>query len=139
MNEHDDQIREGKPAKNKKRFGFIPAGKKPLVKFDTPALVVTKQGAQEKNQNRFLKYPITAVAIKSFLEKNRNLLKVDDGGGDILFQDDEKERAKPSSGFVPLTAEAKMEQLSKFDGELLDYDDKLSAKEGLVYGITINR
>jgi hypothetical protein len=138
VNEHDNQIREGKPAKTKKRFGFIPGKDKPLVNFDTPALVITKQGAQEQDRNLSLKYPITAAAIKSFLERNRNLLK-EDSGGDIQFQDDEKKRAKPSSDFDALSCEKGMAVLSQFDGDLLDYDDRLSTEDGIVYGITINR
>ena len=139
VNEHDHQMRQGKPAKTKKRFGFIPGAEKPLVNFNTPALVVTKLGAQIVRHNFFLRHSVTADMIRKFLQLNRNLLKEPNGGGDISFQDDEEERAKPSSGFEPLTLEERMVELSRFDGELLEYDDRLSNKDGIVYGITINR
>ena len=59
-------------------FGFF--GEKKEIQFDQPALILTQEGAQEKDENRYVKYDITAPAISLFIEKNRNWFTASDDG-----------------------------------------------------------
>jgi hypothetical protein len=129
VKEHDRVYRKGVPAKDKGGFlGFNKKDKK-LVDFDTPAHIVTQDGAQP-DRGRYLKYDITAQAILKFLELNRNLLKEDKDGGDIVL--DESEGENP-----PLAFETKLRKFIGLgqDARIIEFDDEFSSKN-LVYGIT---
>lgn len=129
VNQHDNLIREKIPATETKLFGLIKTTKT-LVDFHRPELIVTQRGAQSDNPNRYLMYPITAAAILEFIALNRQFL--DDSGGNVKFVAGNGDNSE-------LQMEADLREMSKFDGELLDYDDQETSHEGLCYGITINR
>jgi hypothetical protein len=134
VNQHDNLIREKIPATEKKLFGLIKT-KKPLVDFHRPELIVTQRGGQPDNPNRYLKYSITADAILGFIAHNRQFLDDRDGSGghgDVRF-------VAGNGDNTELKMEADLREMSKFDGELLDYDDQETSHEGVCYGITINR
>jgi len=126
INEYDSAIRKGVPAKDKGNFFGFNKKDKPLVHFNTPALIVTNDGAQDRG--RYLKYDITAQAILKFLELNRNLLK--DENGDIVL--DESEGEHP-----PLDFEKELRSFIGYgyDARITEFDDQFNSNE-LVYGIT---
>jgi hypothetical protein len=131
VNQHDNLIRDKIPAYETKFF-FIKTAL-PLVDFYRPELIVTQRGAQSDNPNRYLMYPITAVAILEFIANNRQFLDDNKGESDVKFV------AAGDGDNTNLKMEADLREMSKFDGELLDYDDQETSHEGLCYGITINR
>jgi hypothetical protein len=128
--EHDRNIRTIRnmpyPAKGGGFFGFNKKDK-PLVNFNTTALVVTDEGSQDE-RGRYLKYDISAQAILSFLEQNRKLLKDGEDGIEV----DESEVDHP-----PLAFEKQLTNLidMHIDARITEFDDQFSGKE-LVYGIT---
>ena len=63
---------------------------KTKVEFFEPALVITDMGAQERDDNKQLKYVITPPAILRFVQNNRRWFKEPDGGGDLEFDNEEK-------------------------------------------------
>ena len=91
--------------------------------LDTPALIITDDGAQENGKNQYLKYPITAAAMKKFVDLNPKFVNGIEG---LEFQD------KASPWFNILTA------MIQIDGEIREFDDQFSSKE-LVYALTINK
>jgi len=127
IKEYDRAIREGIPAKEKGNFFGFNKKDKPLVDFDTPALIVTVKGSQE-DRGRYLKYDITAQAILKFLELNRKLLK--DENGDIVLDESEVEHP-------PLKFEKELRDLidRRLDARITEFDDQFNNNE-LVYGIT---
>lgn len=135
VNDHDRLIRDGIP-KTKKKYLFF-GEELPMVDMYRPELVVTQRGGQETMEEQFLKYPITAIAIKEFLENNRNFLAQNSAtGGDVTFNISDKQ----SSELPPLYEEQRMAEVARlYDGELIDFDDELTSNGGLVYGVTINR
>mmetsp|Transcript_14078 Transcript_14078/g.19774 ORF Transcript_14078/g.19774 Transcript_14078/m.19774 type:complete len:465 (+) Transcript_14078:86-1480(+) len=127
VREHDRLIRDGEPAKEKVAFFF--EKEKPLVDFYRPELIVTQRGAQDDSMNRYFKYPITSASVLEFIQNNRKLL--DDSEGDVKLGDNPNE--------TPLKMEELLEQQARYDGEMIDYDDQFTDKEGLVYALTVNR
>ena len=85
------KVNEGKTRK-KKTQGFFSRSEKYTVAYDTPALILTQDGAQKKNEDKFLKYPITPDAIKLFLEKNRKWFQ---DGNNLEFDESVTEKTKP--------------------------------------------
>lgn len=132
VNNHDNLIRNGVPAKT----GLLGLKTLPLGDFYRPELIVTQRGGQDDDPNRYMNYAVTADAILEFLSNNRNLLKEDEETGkEIEFQQlDTKSEDLPK-----MYTESNIESLSRFDGEIIDYDDEDTNADGLVYGITLNR
>ena len=85
-------VRENHETTKKK---FIWFGEEKEYKFDTPALIITQEGAQEKSANAYLKYPITPNAILEFVAKNRRLLKEPNPGYGLEFDEDIVEDKEP--------------------------------------------
>lgn len=131
VNDHDRLIRDGKPLSE----GFLGLRKKKLVDMYRPELVVTQRGAQDDDPNKYMNYAVTGPALIEFLSNNRQFLKQDEEGGDVEFQ----ELNEKSENLPELYTERKIDTLSKFDGEIVDYFDQTTNKYGFVYGITINR
>ena len=129
--EHDNKTRGGVPEKE----GFLGRKEKPLVDFYRSDLIMTQSGSQRNNPNRYLKYPVTLDAMLEFLGNNRHLLKDSKEDNAFEFQ----QLATESKALPELVTERELETLSIFDGEIIDYSDKKTNKEGLVYGITINK
>jgi len=110
------------------KVGSIFKKKPKQVEFFRPELIITDNGAQELTGNRFLKYPITADAIKLFIENNRRYLTVKDG--DVVLDDEEKNE---------LPFEAGLNDQVKENLQVLDYDDQFTTdKGGLVYSLVVN-
>ena len=113
--------------------------KEGMVEFDKSSLIIT-QGADDENRlfkNTYLKYPITAAAVQSFLENNRKLgfLGYDDG---IVFKPgSRKSRNQPVTEEFPIEQKLKV-LMEKFDAEIVEFDDQFASSECL-YGVVVNR
>jgi len=128
------------------------------VEFDQPELIITdKSSIQKPTQNRNLKHPVTAAALKLFVEKNRKYLVLDNGGsGTHQFNTDWRDFGKPVQGWFGRTSEympdketekerlwfqQKLQEQVEWDVEIIDYDDTYlkGDKEGLVHGLILNK
>eukprot|EP00986_Skeletonema_menzelii_P011070 scaffold5593_cov94-Skeletonema_menzelii.AAC.1 len=124
------KVNEGKTRK-KKTQGFFSRSEKYTVAYDTPALILTQDGAQKKNEDKFLKYPITPDAIKLFLEKNRKWFQ---DGNNLKFDESVTEKTKPFRVEKMID-----EAVQDYNQKIIDYNDEFSTKQGgLVYGIGVN-
>jgi len=125
---------EGKS--RKKSTGWF-SSEKYTVAFDTPALIRTQDGAQEKSKHKLFKYVVTPDAIKLFMEKNRKWFDepVDKDGvaGDWKFDKTVSEKNEP------FLLEGSVEEATQVNMKIVDYDDEFSTKGGgLVYGVVVN-
>lgn len=103
------------------------------VAFDTPALILTQDGAQEKSSDKLFKYVVTPDAVLSFIQKNRKWFKEPEGGGDWDFDKSATEKS------VTFLMEEKVKEATQDNMKIVDYDDEFSTKAGgLVYGVIIN-
>ena len=89
VNANEGQIRK------KKKPGWFSGSEKYTVAFDTPALIITQDGAQDDDYDRFFKYTVTPDAIKLFIEKNRKWFDEPEGGGDWTFDKTVTEKEEP--------------------------------------------
>ncbi len=103
----------------KKKTGLF-SSEEYKVDYDTPALILTQRGAQELDNNQYLKYDITADAIKLFMEKNRKWFSEPEEGGDWTFDETVTEKTEP---FV---LEGKVERATKENIRFIDFvsDDR---------------
>mmetsp|Transcript_17637 Transcript_17637/g.35242 ORF Transcript_17637/g.35242 Transcript_17637/m.35242 type:complete len:474 (+) Transcript_17637:48-1469(+) len=116
----------------KKSTGWF-SSEKYTVAFDTPALILTQDGAQERSKHRLFKYVVTPDAIKLFMEKNRKWFDEPEGGGEWRFDKTVTEKTKP------FLLEATVDEATRVDMKIVDYDDEFSTKSGgLVYGVVVN-
>jgi len=99
-------------------------GEKYTVAFDTPALILTQDGAQEQSKDKLLKYVITPDAIKLFMELNRKWFKepvTDGNAGDWEFDKTVTEKTEP------FLLEAAVDAATKDNMKIVDYvSDKKS-------------
>eukprot|EP00984_Skeletonema_dohrnii_P028686 scaffold18737_cov117-Skeletonema_dohrnii-CCMP3373.AAC.6 len=111
-------------------------GEKYTVAFDTPALILTQDGAQEQSKDKLFKYVVTPDAIKLFMEKNRKWFKepvTDGNAGDWEFDKTVTEKTEP------FLLEAAVDAATKDNMKIVDYDDEFcKGKGGLVYGVVVN-
>jgi len=103
------------------------------VSFNQPELIITDNGAQVMTDNRFLKYPITAAAMKTFFDLNRRYFQ-ENSKGDLLIDDNDD----PNKTF-------QFEESMGFDEgiedgvQVLDFDDQFTTdKGGITYGLILN-
>ena len=88
--------------------------------YDTPALILTQDGAQKKSEDKYLKYPITPNAIKLFLEKNRKWFK--GNGKNLEFDESVTEKLKPFA-----LEKVVDEAVDEYNQKIIDYvSDKTS-------------
>jgi len=110
--------------------------KKKIVAFDTPALVDTRFSADKQFPSTKMNNPVTAVAIKEFLDKNKKFFK-QEGIKDIEFVQD-------GTNEDPIRLAEIVRNLGEtFDADIVEFDDKF-ANEGvlkteLVYAVIVNR
>eukprot|EP00985_Skeletonema_marinoi_P023971 scaffold16299_cov110-Skeletonema_marinoi.AAC.1 len=108
----------------KKSTGWF-SSEKYTVAYDTPALILTQDGAQERSKHKLFKYVVTPDAIKLFMEKNRKWFDEPEGGGDWKFDKTVTEKTDP------FLLEASVVEATQ--------DDEFSTKGGgLVYGVVVN-
>jgi len=125
-------VKENEGKTKKKKTGWF-SSEEYKVAFDTPALILTQDGAQEKDKNQLFKYDITPDAIKLFMEKNRKWFYEPEGGGDWEF--DEKVTEKTG----PFVLEKAVEEATRDNLKIVDYDDEFTTnKGGLCYGVVVN-
>ena len=97
----------------KKRTGLLKRSEKCTVAFDTPAHILTQDGAYSQ-KDTFLKYKITPDAIKLFLEKNRKWF-YEARGGALKFDKSVTEKTEP---FV---LENEMKIMTQDNLKIVDY------------------
>lgn len=85
------------------------------VTFDTPDLILTQRGAQDKDKNKFLKFTLTPDAINSFIEKNRKFFEETQGDGDWKFDESVTEKTEP------FKLENKIKEETKENFKIVDY------------------
>jgi len=112
--------------------------KKKLVAFDTPALVDTRFSADKKFPSTKLNNPVTAVAIKEFLDKNKKFFKQKRCDSKLKF-------LQAGTNEDPLWLAEIIENLgTSFDAEIVEFDDKFAytgvlKTTELVYAVIVNR
>jgi len=128
------------------------------VEFHRPELIITdKASIQKINMHRNLKHPVTAAALKLFVEENRKYLVLDnDGYGGFQFNTDWRNFGEPVQGWFGRTSEythdkenekerlwfqQKLQEQVEWGAEIIDYDDTyvVGDNEGLVYGLILNK
>ena len=122
VRDHDDSVGVADRSAEEAKRGFF---SRPIkkVKFNRPELIITDKGAQKVVENRFLKYPITAAAMKEFFNLNRRFF-TEDSKGDLSIDDNEK----------PPAYEFKFEKGLGFDEgiqdglELIDYVSEIESR-----------
>ena len=87
-------VKKNRDQIKKKKTGWF-SSEEYKVEYDTPALILTQRGAQEEDDNQYLKYDITAAMIKEFMEKNRKWFVEPEGGGDWVFDETVTEKTEP--------------------------------------------
>jgi hypothetical protein len=97
----------------KERTGLLKRPEKCTVAFDTPAHILTQDGAYSQ-KDTFLKYKITPDAIKLFLEKNRKWF-YEARGGALKFDKSVTEKTEP---FV---LENEMKIMTQDNLKIVDY------------------
>jgi len=111
--------------------------KRKIVAFDTPALVDTRFSADKKFPSTKLNNPVTAVAIKEFLDKNKKFFK--------LKQDEHNfEFLQAGTNEDPLWLAEIVEKIgASFDADIVEFDDKFAnesvLKTELLYSVIVNR
>ena len=98
----------------KKKTGWF-SSEKYTVAFDTPALILTQDGAQEQSKDKLFKYVVTPDAIKLFMEKNRKWFDEPEGGGDWEFDKTVSEKTDP------LLLEAAVDKATQDNMKIVDY------------------
>jgi len=116
-------------------------GKEGKVAFEQPELILTQQyhgGNESPYEGTFLKFPIAAVDIVTFIKLNKKYLVGKDG----------KLGFNPKGDVdVKLPTVKRLEQVDDFDAEIIEFDDKSSGtgfmaslfNTELVYSIVVNR
>ena len=98
----------------KKSTGWF-SSEKYTVPFDTPALILTQDGAQERSKHKLFKYVVTPDAIKLFMEKNRKWFDEPEGGGDWKFDKTVTEKTDP------FLLEASVVEATQVNMKIVDY------------------
>jgi len=111
--------------------------KKKIVAFDTPALVDTRFSADKKFPSTKMNNPVTAAAIREFLDKNKKFFKQKELDVDFEF-------VQAGTNEDPLWMAELLEDLdTSFDAEIVEYDDKFANERSLnielVYSVIVNR
>jgi len=111
--------------------------KKKIVAFDTPALVDTRFSADKKFPSTKMNNPVTAAAIKEFLDKNKKFFKHEELDVDFEF-------LQAGTNEDPLWMAELLEDLdTSFDADIVEYDDKFANERSLntelVYSVIVNR
>ena len=111
--------------------------KKKIVAFDTPALVDTRFSADKQFPSTKMNNPVTAVAIKEFLDKNKKFFKQEPNNYKPEFlQDGSNEDNIWMADIVKDLGES-------FDADIVEFDDKFAnesiLKTELVYSVIVNR
>lgn len=116
-----------------KKYGYF--GRATKHEFDTPALILTDDGAQEKTEkqrNISFEYDITPNAVLTFIQKNRKFFIEEHEGDYLKFDKEHKEKES-------FSVEEKIKLLAKDDYKIIDYEDESSTEAGgLVYAIVVN-
>ena len=89
------------------------------VNFIRPELIITDDGAQDKNPNRSLLYPITPAALSEFINSNRKYFKRSRFSNDLEFNKDFENFDESKE--EPLAMQVVLEKETKFDQEIIDY------------------
>ena len=119
--------------------------KKTKVQFNHPALIETSNTEEGSSIHGFkkptLKREITSMAIKMFINSNKDRLTTS-SCGDIAFKNpSKKEEIKDDNGLDAL--EELLDQLGDtFDADVIEFDDEFSdrkLKSELVFSIIVNR
>lgn len=111
--------------------------KKKIVAFDTPALVDTRFSADKQFPSTKMNNPVSAVAIKEFLDKNKKFFKQEPNNYKPEFlQDGTNEDNIWLADIVKDLGES-------FDADIVEFDDKFAneffLKTELVYSVVVNR
>ncbi len=107
-------VKENEGQERKKKTGWF-SSEKYTVAFDTPALVLTQDGGQQKSDNKLFKYVVTPDAIKLFMEKNRKWFSEPEGGGDWVFDETVTEKTEP------FLKEEMIEEATRDNMKIIDY------------------
>jgi len=111
--------------------------KKKIVKFGTPALVDTRFSADKIFPSTKMNNPVTAAAIKEFLDKNKKFFKHKQPNCNFEF-------VQAGTNEDPLWMAELLEELdTSFDADIVEFDDKFAnervLKTELVYSVIVNR
>jgi len=111
--------------------------KKKIVAFDTPALVDTRFSADKRFPSTKLNNPVTAAAIKEFLDKNKKFFKQKRYDSKFKF-------LQAGTNEDPFWLAESIENLgTSFDADIVEFDDKFAytdvLKTELVYAVIVNR
>lgn len=131
VRDHEETFNQGLSDREKK--------KKEIVAFDTPALVDTRNSASKPFLSTKMNNPVTAVAIKEFLDRNKKYFKQG-------FTEDPS--FVPGTNKDPIWFVDELTKLgSAFDADIVEFDDEFSTKKfkmsfkniQLVYSVVVNR
>ena len=85
------------------------------VEYVTPDHIITQRGGQEEDEHQYLRYDITADAIKTFMVENRKWFSEPEGGGDWVFDETVTEKTEP------FLLEATVEETRSENVKFIDY------------------
>ncbi len=119
-------VKENEGQERKRRTGRFSRSERYTVAFDTPALILTQDGAQDKDDNQYLKYDITPDAIKLFMEKNRKWFYEPEGGGDWEFDRTVTEKTEP---FV---LEEKVAEATRDNLKIIDFVSNMRREANMI-------
>ena len=105
--------------KSQEADDFFNKDKDTQVNFIRPELIITDDGAQDKNPNRSLLYPITPAALSEFIDSNRKYFKRSRFSNDLEFNKDFENFDESKA--EPLAMQVVLEKETKFDQEIIDY------------------
>ena len=113
--------------KGKKTRAWQYFGEEKEHRFDTPALIITEQGAQGQDANHALRYKSTLNTILTFLQKNRKWLKEPEHYAYLAFDETE-------SKLGPFAIKEKIKDLKQDNLKIIDF----VSGTGYVYGHKID-
>jgi predicted lipase len=129
VDKHETTFNPGLTEKEKAR--------KKIVAFDTPALVDTRFSADKQFPSTKMKNPVTAAAMKEFLDRNKKFIRQDALADPEFVYDG-------SNTEVPYSAELLGDMRDSFDADIIEFDDKFGnfnwgGQGTLVFSVIVNR
>eukprot|EP00588_Corethron_pennatum_P013729 CAMPEP_0194269444 /NCGR_PEP_ID=MMETSP0169-20130528/3603_1 /TAXON_ID=218684 /ORGANISM="Corethron pennatum, Strain L29A3" /LENGTH=454 /DNA_ID=CAMNT_0039011087 /DNA_START=86 /DNA_END=1450 /DNA_ORIENTATION=+ len=110
--------------------------RKKIVAFDTPALIDTRFAVDNQFPHAKMRNPVTAAAIKEFLDRNKQFFK-QELHGDLEF-------VYAGNNEDKIWMVDNLEKFDEsFDADIVEFDDKFAneiyRKTALVYSVIVNR
>jgi len=110
--------------------------RKEIVAFKSPELIDTRNSADKKFPSTKMKNPVTAAAIKDFLNFNKKFIRQESMYDKLKFVYD------GSNTKTAYVAEDLADLRDSFDADIIEFDDKFGSmglKSTLVFSIIVNR